>query len=117
MSDYNDGKIECAATSLRIHGYYFPYGTKDIPYSAIKGLRRFQMSGLRGKMRIWGTGNFKYWANLDVKRPTKAVGFIVETGKSVQPFISPDEPDAFETVLRERAGLGPNTGDTTAPFV
>jgi hypothetical protein len=116
--DYNDGKIECTPTTLRIHGYYFPYGTKDVPYTSVKGLRRFEMSTLRGKGRIWGTGNFKYWANLDVRRPQKSVGFIVDVGKKVQPFITPDNPDAFESVLRERAGLGPSSGSSTgAPLI
>jgi len=111
--EYNDGKIECTPTMLRIHAYYFPYGTKDVPYTDVKGLRRFEMSALRGKGRIWGTGTFKYWANLDVRRPNKSIGFIVDNGKSVKPFITPDDPDAFEAVVRERAGLGP--GSATSP--
>jgi len=116
--NYNDGKIECAPTMLRIHGYYFPYGTKDIPYTSVKGLQRFEMSALKGKGRIWGTGNFKVWANLDVRRPRKSIGFIIDVGKSVQPFITPEDPDAFEAVLRERSGLGPSTGtSTSAPFI
>jgi len=116
--NYNDGKIECAPTVLRIHEYYFPYGTKEIPYTAVKGLRRFEMTALRGKFRIWGTGNFKYWTNLDVRRPKKSIGFILDVGTSVQPFITPDDPDTFEAVLRERAGLGPSSGTmVSAPFV
>jgi hypothetical protein len=63
---YNDGKIECTATGIRLRGYYFPYLTKGIPYSSIKGMRRIEMTALKGKWRIWGTGNFRYWANLDV---------------------------------------------------
>ena len=75
------------------------------------------MSALRGKLRIWGTGNFKIWANLDTKRPHKKVAFIIDNGKSVKPFVTPDDPDAFEAVVRERAGLGPSTGESTpAPF-
>ncbi len=115
--DYNDGKIECTPTALRIHGYYFPYGTKEIPYSAIKGLRRFEMSALRGKGRVWGTGNFKYWANLDIGRPKKSVGFIVDNEKSPKPFITPDDPDSFELVLRARAGLGPDSSSDQAPLI
>jgi hypothetical protein len=26
---------------------------------------------MSGKWRIWGTGNPRYWANLDTKRPKK----------------------------------------------
>jgi hypothetical protein len=116
--NYNDGKIACAQSALRIRGYYFPYGTKHVAYTSIRGIRRFKMSAVRGKWRIWGTGNFKYWANLDLRRPTKDVGFIIDNGKSIKPFITPDDPDAFEVALRERAGLGPSTETPTAgPFI
>ncbi len=118
MADYNDGNIECDATSVRIHGYYFPWGTKVIPYRAIKGVRRVDLTALRGKMRIWGTANLSYWANLDSKRPSKKVGLILDVGKSVSPFITPDDPDTVETLVRERAALGPSDGSTSpSPFL
>ena len=118
MSDYNDGKLECAQSALRIHGYYFPWGSKTIPYASIKKLSRYDMSATRGKWRIWGTGTFKYWANLDTGRPKKLVAFIVDDGKKVKPFVTPDDPDAFELALREHAHLGPSTGSGgPAPFI
>jgi hypothetical protein len=118
MADYNDGSIECDASDLRIHAYYFPWGTKVIPYWAIKGVQRVDMGPLRGKLRIWGTGNLKYWANLDTKRPSKSVGLILDTGKSVKPFITPEDPDALEHLVRERAALGPSDGSSSpSPFL
>lgn len=116
--DYNDAKIECTAAGIRIRGYYFPYGTKDLPYTSVKGMRRFEMTALRGRWRIGGTGTFRYWANLDVHRLKKKVGFILDRGKSVNPFITPDAPDGAEAVIREPAGLGPDTGgDIASPFI
>jgi hypothetical protein len=116
--DYVDTWITCDARGLHIRGYYFPWGTKNVPYASIKGLRRFDMSALHGKWRIWGTGNVKYWANLDPGRPNKSVGFLVDVGRFVQPFITPSNPDAAEAVIRERAGPGPSDGTSmTAPFV
>ena len=109
--EYRDANIECTPKVLRVHWYYFPLGTKNIPYTSIKGIRRVVLSTLRGKGRIWGTGNFKYWANLDVRRPTKKFGFILDVGKSVKPFVTPADPDAFEAVIRERCGLGPGSGE------
>jgi hypothetical protein len=115
--DYDDGVITCNADGIEIRRYYFPAGSKHVPYGAIKGLQRVEMSALKGKLRIWGTGNFSIWANLDMKRPQKQVAFIIDNGKKVKPFVTPDDPDAFETVVRERAGLGPSTGASTAPFI
>ena len=118
MADYNDGSIECDSTSIRIRGYYFPWGAKVIPYSAVKGIQRVDLGTLRGKLRIWGTANMKYWANLDTKRPSKRVGLILDLGKAVKPFITPDDADAVETLVRERASLGPSDGSSSpSPFL
>jgi hypothetical protein len=118
VADYNDGNIECDGKGIRVRGYYFPWGTKVIPYSAVKGVQRVSLGTLRGKLRIWGTGNMKYWANLDTKRPSKSVGLILDLGKAVKPFITPDDADAVETLVRERAALGPSDGSSVpSPFL
>ena len=118
MADYDDGSIECDSNAIRIRGYYFPWGAKVIAYNKIKGVQRVELGTLRGKLRIWGTGNFKYWANLDTKRPSKSAGLILDTGKSVKPFITPNDADAVELLVRERAGLGPSDGSSPpSPFL
>lgn len=118
MADYNDGSIECGADALRIHAYYFPWGTKVVPYRSIKGVERVDLSALRGRARIWGTANMSLWANLDLRRPAKKVGLILDLGKAVKPFITPDDPGSVETILRERAGLPPSDGSSSpSPFL
>ena len=37
---YRDRWIECTDDAVHIHGYYFPWGTKRVPYSAIRTVRR-----------------------------------------------------------------------------
>ena len=55
---YDDGTIVCGTDRLEIHSYYFPFGTKSVPYTQIKGLQRIEIKGLwSGKWRFWGTGN------------------------------------------------------------
>ncbi len=120
MTDsYDDGRIVCDSDRLEIHSYYFPFGTKSVPYTRIKGLQRVEIKGLlSGKWRIWGTGNPRYWANLDTKRPTKKVGFVVDLGRKVSPIVTPDNPDAFESVLRDRVNLGAgNARLMKGPFI
>jgi hypothetical protein len=56
--DYDDGIITCNAEGIEIRRYYFPVGSKHVKYAGIKGLKRVEMSSLKGKWRIWGTGNF-----------------------------------------------------------
>lgn len=115
MAEYSDRFIECAADELRIRWYYFPFGTKRVPYSNIRALTRLELSALRGKGRIWGTGNLRYWANLDPARPRKKVGITLDVGKRVQPFITPDDPDAVIAILRAQTGQEVET--SSPPFI
>ncbi|MGP0031198.1 MAG: hypothetical protein ACLPVF_11905 [Acidimicrobiales bacterium] len=107
MRAYRDDRIECTGTEVRVRGYYFPWGTKRIPYTSIRSWERFALSALRGKGRIWGSGDFRHWANLDPKRPHKEVGFFLHLDGRVIPFVTPDDPDAFEHALEEHTDIGP----------
>ena len=116
---YDDGTIVCGPDRLEIHSYYFPFGTKSVLYTQIKGLQRIEIDGvLSGKWRIWGTGNPRYWANLDLKRPQKKAGFVVDLGRKISPIVTPDDPDAFESVLRRQANLAAsNPRPMRRPFI
>jgi hypothetical protein len=113
---YKDRWIECTPDEIRIRGYYFPWGTKRIPYQSIRGFRRVDLSAARGRGRIWGTSNPRYWASLDPGRPGKSQALILDVGSPVQPFITPDDPDAVESCIREYAHVE-RTGSGRAPIV
>ncbi len=100
---YRDRWIECTPEGVQIRGYYFPWGTKHIPYGSIRSMRRVELGTLRGRGRIWGTGNPRYWAGLDPQRPSKHAGLILNLGRFVAPFITPEDPDAVEAVIREHS--------------
>lgn len=112
--EYRDRWIECTPDAIEVHGYYFPWGTKRIPYSSIRSVRRVNMGMATGKARIWGTANPRYWASLDPGRAKKQVALILDTGRLVHPFITPDDPDSVEAAIREHANLGP-TDDAGGP--
>jgi hypothetical protein len=103
---YKDRRIECTDREILVRGYYFPWGTKRIPYTAIRSLNRFAMSALHGKGRIWGSGDLTHWANLDLRRPTKSVGFFLDLGRRVIPFLTPDDPDEFEQAVKSHLQSG-----------
>jgi hypothetical protein len=100
VEPYRDRWIECTGTEIVVRGYYFPWGTKRIRYTSIRSLERFEMTALRGKGRIWGSGDLRHWANLDPERPNKSVGFFLDVGRRVIPFLTPDDPDRFEEIVR-----------------
>jgi hypothetical protein len=103
--DYKDPRIECSAEGVRIRGYYVPWGSKRIPCQAIRSIRRVNVGALTGRARLWGTANPRYWANLDPQRPRKKVAFILDTGRAVRPFLTPDDPDAFEAAVTAHCGV------------
>ncbi|WP_042405444.1 hypothetical protein [Streptacidiphilus carbonis] len=111
-SSYRDRWIECTPDVLRIRGYYFPWGTKTVRYPEIRSIQRVRTGALTGRGRIWGTANPRYWANLDPHRPGKHTAIVLDLGRFVRPFITPDDPDAVERVLREHTGLAA-VGDGT----
>jgi hypothetical protein len=115
---YRDRWIECTPDAVVVRGYYFPWGTKRIAYSQIRSLRHVEMTPLRGQMRAWGTSNPRYWASLDPHRRHKSVALILDLGRFVHPFLTPDDPAAVEAIVRERARLTNDpVDDGESPFV
>ena len=104
--EYHDKRISCDADGIAIRGYYIPWGTKRIAYGSIRSMQRVNMGALTGRARIWGTSHPGRWANLDVRRPSKRVGFDLDVGAAVRPLITPDDPDAFEHAVRSHLGEG-----------
>jgi hypothetical protein len=99
---YQDEQVSCSDAGLAIKHYYFPVGTKRIPYTSIHSVERMELTGLRAasRWRIWGSGDFMHWWNLDPTRPSKRVALVLDVGRRICPTITPDDPDAVEQILR-----------------
>ncbi|HTT93550.1 MAG TPA: hypothetical protein VMF55_02700 [Solirubrobacterales bacterium] len=108
--------MELGADGLRIRHYYLPWGDKRIPVAEIRSATRVEVGPTRGRWRLWGTANPRYWANLDVGRRRKGTGFVLELGRPVRPFVTPDDPDAFEAALRALTGAPIEAGGK-APII
>ena len=100
---YDDGAIRCDDDGITVRWYY-PWGSRQIPYSSIRGVRPFQLSPLRGKWRIWGSGDLRHWFNLDLGRPRKGMGIELDCGVWVLPCITPDDPERVLSILDGRVG-------------
>lgn len=99
---YDDGGIACDDQGLVIRRYY-PWGAKRIPYTSIKGVGRLALEGLSKprKWRIWGSGDFVHWWNLDRKRPYKDLALVLDIGHRTRPTITPRDPETVERILTE----------------
>lgn len=103
-TDYDDGRIRCDDDGIRI-AWYFPWGAKRIPYSHVRGVEKLPLSGFNKirKWRIWGSGDFVHWWNLDSGRPRKDLALVLNVGRHIRPTITPDDPGAVEEILRSRS--------------
>jgi hypothetical protein len=113
---FKEEGVVCDEKALEIRRYY-PWFSKTIPYSSIQSVQRVQLSALRGRGRLWGSLNPGYWANLDMKRSHKQLGLVLDIGRHVKPYVTPDDVDTLETLLREKAGLGPGGATVRSPLV
>jgi len=90
---YKDRWITCTTNDLVIRGYYPPFGVrKRIPYRRIVTVQSVDIGPLTGKLRIWGTSRLDWWAHLDLRRPSKKTALLIDVGRFVKPFISPEDP-------------------------
>ncbi len=100
---YDDGRISCDETAVII-GWYYPWGRKRVPYATIRGVTERRLSGVRGRWRVWGSGDLVHWYNLDGNRPRKTVALELDTGRRVRPVITPDDPAAVAAIIAEHRG-------------
>ena len=96
MGEYRDRWIECTDSALLVRGYYFPWGTKRIPYGSINSVDRFYHDALAGEGPDLGLRRLQALGQLRSAAPQKSVGFFLDVGRRVIPFLTPDDPDAFE---------------------
>jgi hypothetical protein len=101
---YHDRFVTCTEDAIVIRWYYL-WGAKRIPYTSIRSASQVDVTAFRGRGRIWGTANPRYWASLDPNRPRKKAALILDLGGAVRPYITPDDVQAVEAILKQRAGL------------
>ncbi len=100
---YDDGRIACDDEGIEI-GWYYPWGAKRIPFGAIRSAKTFPLRSMRGKWRIWDSGDLVHWYNLDGNRPNKDTGIEIDVGGRVRPCITPDDTAAVTRIIDDRIG-------------
>lgn len=97
---YDDGRIACDDEGITIRWYYL-WGAKRIPFQAIRSARTFPLKPIRGKWRVWGSGDLVHWYNLDGSRPDKETGIEIDAGGRVRPCITPDDVETVTRIIAE----------------
>jgi len=99
---YEDAGVRCDDQGLTIRHYYL-WGAKRIRYTSIRGVEKLPLTGVNKvrKWRIWGSGDFLHWWNLDVRRPKKDLALVIDVGRRMRPTITPDNPHTVERIITE----------------
>ncbi|MCM3883347.1 hypothetical protein [Frankia sp. R82] len=102
MSDaiYDDRTVRCDEQEITIRSYY-PWGDKRIRYSSVRGVEVLPLTGANRmrKWRIWGSGDFIHWWNLDPNRLRKDVALVLDVGRRVYPTITPDDAATVARII------------------
>ena len=104
---YEDKQFTLDEDGITIRTYYFPRGTKHVPYSQIKRYADRPMDKKTGQLRMWGSGNLHHWYYLDRSRRNKTRRIVLDLGQSMRPVLTPDRPDELVAVLQEQTGMSP----------
>ncbi len=99
--EYDDGLVAITDNGLVIRRYDLLLRPKRLRYEEIRAVEEAPLGRLRGKWRIWGSGNLRSWFNLDWHRPNKDTGLVLDLGKRITPVITPDDPSRAVSALRE----------------
>lgn len=100
---YDDGHVRLDHDGVIIRRYYFPLGmSKRIPYARIRAVRAWHMGPLTGKGRVWGSGDLRHWAPLDLHRRRKETALALDLGRWMTPVITPDDPARVQAILQQR---------------
>ena len=97
---YRDALLTVEEGTLTIRRYGFPLTDKRIRVAEIRGAIDCPIGRWSGQLRMWGSGDFRRWWNLDLGRRRKTRAFELDTGSRVRPMVTPDDPDAFAAALR-----------------
>ena len=75
--DYSDSLVEVSEKGIQFRNYYFPVGSKSVPFADITSIEGKPSTIRNGKWRLWGTGDFMTWFPRDWKRPRRSRIFFL----------------------------------------
>lgn len=98
---YRDPLLQIENGALTIRRYGFPLATdRRIELGELRSAVVRPIGHWSGQWRLWGSGDFRRWWNLDLGRRRKTHAFELDTGARFRPVVTPDDPVAFGDALR-----------------
>jgi len=106
-SHYQDKLVELTDDAITFHHYYFPFGDRSVPFKQIEHIEVTSVPPMTERWRLWGTGDFRTWFPLDMKRPKRDRIFIASLrGSHLRIGFTVEDSAQVEAILKD-AGLLP----------
>ncbi len=80
-----------------------PVGPKEDAVLSYSRREQAAARRVRGLWRMWASGDFAHWYNVDGNRSHKSVELELDVGGRVRPVIASDDPDAVAAIISEKA--------------
>ncbi len=102
---YQDNGMFLDEEGITITSYLYPGHRRHIPYASMSDYRLIELGPLAGRHRLVGLGlrrprHFFHW---DPARSTKTHSVALDTGRLIDPIISPDDLHRVVQLLDEHA--------------
>ena len=103
---YADSLVEVTEDAILFKDYYFPTGSKRVPFSDIEAVTAAAPSWWNGKYRIQGTSDLRTWFPKDWHRPSRSEIFFAKMrGSRRRIGFTVETPAPVEAILRAKALL------------
>lgn len=100
---YSDGLIDITDDAVVLKRYYFPFGSRRVPFSDIQRIDKEEPTLLNGKWRLWGTGTFTTWFPLDWRRPFRdRMFFITLSNTKLRIGFTVENSERVSEIFRQR---------------
>ena len=100
---YTDSLVEITDDAIFFKHYYFPAGSKRVPFSDIEAVTAAAPNWTNGKYRIQGTGDLQTWFPKDWHRPRRTEIFFAKMrGSKRRIGFTVEAPAPVEAILRAK---------------
>jgi hypothetical protein len=90
-------------SGIQFRHYYFPIGSKSVPFADIMSIESKPNTLLNGKWRLWGTGDFMTWFPRDWKRPQRSsIFFLRLAGQKIRIGFTVENAEQFIRVIESK---------------
>lgn len=106
--------VTCYTDYLRIHLYYFPFGSKKVKYCEIRSCELLPMNDLGlFESKLWGMSLSPIWWPCDMNRLGRNNYILLDANQWPKIGLTMDDNDTFSVYHLIRAKINENSSDNT----